>query len=403
MQLSDVNLYDPDGYVRQFPHEMFTVLRKESPVFWQEEPEGMGPGYWAITKYDDVMLVSRDASLFSSFERTCMPYELDDEKLARSRMNMLHMDPPHHTELRKLVNKGFTPRMINALEEHLRDYARGVVDKALADGPDVDFVEQIAAELPLLTIAEIMGVPQEDREKLFHWSNQLIGFDDPEYQNTPEEAEVAIGQMWAYANELGERKRENPVNDVVSKLVTAVEDDRSLSPLEFNMFFVLLGVAGNETTRNAISGGMLAFFEHPEQWQRLRDDRSLIGKAVEEMLRWVTPVIQFRRTAMQDTEIRGQRIAKGDKVIMFYPSANRDEDVFTDPFAFDIGRDPNPHIAFGGGGPHFCLGAHLARLEMKVMFEELVDRLPRIELIGDVRRLRSNFINGIKEMPVKVA
>jgi len=245
-----------------------------------------------------------------------------------------------------------------------------------------------------------MGIPQDDRSKVFDWSNRLIGFDDPEFQTSLEDGKVAAMELWMYANQLADTRRKDPGTDLTSILLQSSVDGESLSELEFDTFFLMLAVAGNETTRNAISGGMLALIQHPEQRQRLIDDPALIPSAVEEILRWVTPVIHFRRTATRDVELRGQLIRENDKVVIFYPSANRDEEVFPDPFAFDVGRTPNEHLSFGVG-QHFCLGASLARLELKIIFEELLARLPDLELTGEIRRLRSNFINGIKQMPVR--
>jgi cholest-4-en-3-one 26-monooxygenase len=274
-----------------------------------------------------------------------------------------------------------------------------MIDKVGEKG-ECDFVTDIAAELPLQVIAEIMGVPQEDRHLVFDWSNRMIGADDPEYSESREAAFAASAELYAYANSLAAQKRANPDDDIISVLLQAEVDGDRLTELEFDLFFLLLTVAGNETTRNLIAHGQLALMEHPDQRAKLLDDPSRLGTAVDEMLRWGTPVMHFRRTAQRDTEIRGQRIAEGDKIVIFYISANRDEDVFDDPYTFDVERSPNEHVAFGGGGPHFCLGANLARLEIRVMFEELLRRVPDMELSGPAVRLRSNFINGIKHMPV---
>jgi len=315
---------------------------------------------------------------------------------------MLNQDPPEHTRKRSIVNKGFTPRTIGRLEEHVRGICRGLIDEVAARG-EADFVHDVSAPLPLYVICELIGAPVEDREKIFEWSNRLIGEDDPDLRSTEEEEGAAAAELYAYANELAERRRKEPRDDIVTTLLRP-HDGEELTVDEFDLFMMLLIVAGNETTRNAASGGMLAFFEHPEQWRRLVDDRrdggDLARTAADEIVRWVSPVNMFKRTAMRDTELGGREIREGDKVVVFYASANRDEDVFADPYDFDIGRDPNPHIGFGGGGPHFCLGAHLARLELRVLFETLLARMPGITQTGDARRLRSNFINGIKEMPI---
>jgi cholest-4-en-3-one 26-monooxygenase len=265
-----------------------------------------------------------------------------------------------------------------------------------------DFVTDVAAQLPLHVICELVGAPVTDRAWIFEKSNMLVGFDDPEFRQSPEEGMQAAAEIYAYAGELAGRRREQPADDIVTRLLQPNEAGEVLSTDEFDLFFLLLAVAGNETTRNAASGGMLAFFEHPDQWRRLLDDPGrLVPTAAEEIVRWVSPVNLFRRTTTCDTEIGGQAVAEGDKVVVFYASANRDEAVFADPQVFDIGRDPNPHVGFGGGGPHFCLGRHLAALELRVLLQTLAERMPDIELDGEVSRLRSNFLNGIKHMPVR--
>jgi cholest-4-en-3-one 26-monooxygenase len=314
-------------------------------------------------------------------------------------MLMLNMDPPQHTKFRRLASTGFTPRMIVRMEESIRRAAKIIVDDVISSG-GCDFVTKIAAELPLVVIADIMGVPQEDRHLVFDWSNRLIGFDDPEFQTSMDDATIAASEMWGYANELAEARKGKEGKDLVTVLVNAEVDGEQLTEMEFDAFFLLLAVAGNETTRNLISGGMLALIEHPEQYARLRAEPAMLPSAVEEMLRWVTPVIHFRRTATRDTEIRGRAIKENDKVVLYYASANRDEEIFTNGGVFDIARTPNEHVAFGIG-QHSCLGLNLARLEIRVIFEEILSRLPALELDGNVRRLRSNFINGIKQMPVK--
>ncbi len=397
MKLSDVNLVDPELFVPAVPHDMFRLLRTEAPVFWHSEKDG--PGFWAITKYDDVAHVSRNHKTFSSAKRSALMREPNEEELGQMQIMMLNMDPPRHTKLRLLVNKGFTPRMVNRLEPRIREMTNRIID-GIAEKGEGDFVRDIAAELPLQVIAEMIGVPQEDRHKVFDWSNRLIGFDDPEYTTSLEDGKLASAQMYMYANELVQSRSGRPGDDLVSVLMNAEVDGERLTEMEFDVFFLLLAVAGNETTRNLISGAMQALSENPEQKARLLADPSLMPTAVEEMLRWVSSVMHFRRTVMHDTEIRGQKLREGDKVVIWYISANRDEDVFPHADRFDVGRTPNEHLAFGLGA-HFCLGNNLARLEIKVLFEELLRRLPDIEIAGPVRRLRSNFINGIKAMPVR--
>jgi cholest-4-en-3-one 26-monooxygenase len=307
-----------------------------------------------------------------------------------------------HTRYRRLVNKGFTPKMVRDLEAQILGYADGIID-AVCERGTADFVEEISAELPLLVIAELLGVPQEDRRMVFDWSNQMIGSEDPEYQIEGDDAGEAAMQVYAYAEEMASERRLAPRQDLVSVLLDAEVEGEKLDQLEIDLFFLLLVVAGNETTRNLMSGAMTAFFDHPEQWEILRNDRSLLPGAVEEMLRFVTPVMHFRRTVATDTELGGQALQEGDKVVFWHTSANRDEKIFTNPDAFEVSRTPNNHIAFGGGGPHFCLGANLARMEIMVMFDRLLDRIPDIRLDGEVERLQSNFINGTKHIPVAFA
>ncbi len=400
-QPAGIDLYSPDTYVPAVPHESFTRLRHDAPVSWHEEPGG--PGFWVITKHADVCTINRDWETFSS-SPTAQVQDPTPEEAEGISLLMLYMDPSRHTRYRLLVNKGFTPRMIAKLQATIIDRARTIVDEVIERG-ECDFVTDIAAELPLQAIADLMGVPLDDRHKIFDWTNAMIGGDDPEYQVGESQANNARAEMYFYANALAAEKRANPGDDIISTLLNAeieFEGDRhQLSELEFDLFFMLLSVAGSETTRNLISHAMLAFFENPDQWARLLADPSLIDSAVEEMLRWGTPVMHFRRTATRDYELRGEHIAEGDKILIWYISANRDEDVFEDPFRFDIERTPNDHVAFGGGGPHFCLGANLARMEIRVMFEEILKRMPDIRQGGEVKRLRSNFINGIKHLPVQ--
>jgi len=396
--LDGIDIFERSRYVTGVPHDMYTTLRREAPVFWHDEPGG--PGFWAVTRYADVVDVNRDWERFSSHKGGVSIPDLTPESLAQQQMMMLNMDPPLHTRYRLLINKGFTPRMVGQLEAGMRERAQAIVD-AICEQGTCDFVTDVAAELPLQVIADILGVPQHERHLVFDWSNRMVGADDPEYAATAEEGMSAAMELYAYAHNLATAKRRNPTNDIVSILLQAEVEGHTLTELEFDMFFLLLSVAGNETTRNALAHGMLALIEHPEQRARLLADPSLLTTAIEEILRWGTPVMHFRRTAMVDTEIAGQPIAAGDKVVVFYISANRDDTVFPDPFTFDVTRTPNEHVTFGGGGPHFCLGANLARMEMRIMFETVLRRLPDMELAGPVARLQSNFINGIKHLPVQ--
>ena len=395
--VSPVDLSDSRSFVPGVPHAWLAYLRRHDPVHWQEEPGG--PGYWAVTKYNDCVTVNREYERFSSAAKGTMPFEIGEDEVAQQSLMMLNMDPPLHTRYRRLVNKGFTPRMVRDIEQSIHRSADSIIDQVSEMGR-ADFVTDLSAELPLQVIAEVLGVPAEDRHRMFDWSNQMVGSEDPEYQLQAEMAMTAAMELYAYAAELFGQKRIDPHADLMSVLTTVEVEGESLSSLELELFFLLLTVAGNETTRNLMSGAMHAFFQYPEQWDRLRNDRSLLPRAVEEMLRFVTPVMNFRRTAMCDTELSGTPIRQGDKIVFFHASGNRDEEIFENPDLFDVGRDPNPHIAFGGGGPHFCLGANLARMEIRVMFEHLLDRLPDIQQAGDVQRLQSRFINGVKHLPV---
>jgi cholest-4-en-3-one 26-monooxygenase len=398
MELADVDLMDQDQFVLGVPHDAFALLRREAPVFWQEEPEGSG--FWAVTRYHDVVQVNREVETFSSGRKGALLVEPPDEAgIETMRLLMLNMDPPLHTRYRRLVNKGFTPRMVSQLEERIVWRANQILDKVCESG-ECDLVTEVSSELPLQVIAELLGVPEDDRHLVFDWSNRMIGRDDAEYALTEEIATSAAFELYAYADALTAEKRVKPQEDLLSILTQAEIAGDKLSQLEIDVFFLLLAVAGNETTRNLISHGVLALAEHPDERRRLLDDPHLLGSAIEEMLRFASPVMHFRRTAHRDTEIAGHPIKEGEKVVFWHVSANRDETVFDDPMRFDVTRSPNEHVAFGGGGPHFCLGANLARVEIKIMFTELLRRMPDFELAGPVSRLRSNFINGIKHLPI---
>jgi cholest-4-en-3-one 26-monooxygenase len=378
---------------------MLTLLRHEAPVYWHDEPQGAG--FWAVTRHADVAAVNKDNVTFSSHRGGSLIWDQVPEMLEQQRLMMLNMDTPMHTRYRLLVNRGFTPRMVAQLEERARAITRDILDRVCEKGA-CDFVTDVSAELPLQVIAELLGVPPEDRHLVFDWSNRMIGQDDPEYQ-IGQAPELAAMELYAYFNKLSQERKIDPKQDLVTALLSAEVDGEKLNEIELDMFFLLLSVAGNETTRNLISHGTLALIENPDQRAKLLADPTLLSSAVEEMLRWASPVMHFRRTATADTEVGGQPVKEGDKVVIWYASANRDETVFDDPFSFDVARSPNDHVAFGGGGPHFCLGANLARLEIRVMFEELLRRIPDFKLDGDVQRLRSNFINGIKHLPVAFA
>ncbi|HZJ26522.1 MAG TPA: cytochrome P450 [Acidimicrobiia bacterium] len=395
-QLADLN--DPDAFVGGIPHETFAYWRAHDPVHWTEHPTE--DPYWSVTTYDDVVAVNRDAQAFSSGRGGVFMMDPDEEMLASLRLLMLNMDPPQHTRYRLLVSRAFTPKHIRDLDEFIQRCTHSIVDEMIEKG-EADFVVDLAAELPLQVIAEIIGVPQEDRHLVFDWSNRMIGSDDPEFQISPDAAGEAQVELYAYCQALCEERRRSPRDDILTALINAEVDGDRLDDLELNTFFMLLSVAGNETTRNLIAHGMHHLFQFPDEHRKLLADRSLLGSGVEEMLRVGSPVLHFRRTATRDLQLGDQSIAEGDKILMWYPSANRDEKHFEDPMAFRVDRQPNEHIAFGGRGPHYCLGANLARSEIRHMFSEILERMPDMRQAGEPQRLRSNFIGGIKHLPVE--
>jgi cholest-4-en-3-one 26-monooxygenase len=394
------DLTDPDLYARRVPQEEFALLRRSAPVRWNPQPTDMGfddDGFWAVTKHSDVVAVSRDSETFSSYANTAIIRHQSGstrEQLELQQVIMLNIDPPYHTKLRGIVSRGFTPRAINGLRGILAERAQKIVATALVEGTG-DFVTDVACELPLQAIAELLGVPQEDRHKLFAWSNEMVGYDDPEYEG---DGLTASTEILGYSMTMAEDRRACPRDDIITKLVTAQVDGGELTSDEFGFFVILLSVAGNETTRNAISHGMLAFLENPDQWELFKAQRP--QTAVDEIVRWATPVTVFQRTATTDTELSGQPIKKGQRVGIFYRSANFDEDVFEDPEQFNVLRSPNPHVGFGGTGAHYCLGANLARLEIDLMFNAIADAMPDITKAGDPQRLRSGWLNGVKRLPV---
>jgi len=405
-RLGTISLFDPDSYQGGPPHAYLRRLRREAPVCWHEKP---GPevkcsakldgGYWVISKYQDVVDISRNPHTFSSYIGTCFLMDPGPEDMPGLQAQLVNMDPPGHVKYRRLVQRGFTPRMVAELEPRIRAHARRVVDNVARKG-SCDFVTELACELPLILICELMGIPEEDRKQIFDWSNALIGTDDPE-MSTGANAMESATQMWLYSNALAQRKRENPDDTLISKYLHGEVDGMKISEFEFNNFFLLLSVAGNETTRNGTSQFMRLMFEHPDQFALLKTDVDrLLPGAIEEALRFAPPVLAFRRTALEDTEIRGVRIAKGDKVVMSYPSANRDEDVFPEPDRFDIRRSPNHHLSFGIG-EHFCLGANFARMQLRCILREVITRLPDIRMVAPPKFQRSNLIQGIREMRVE--
>jgi cholest-4-en-3-one 26-monooxygenase len=397
LALDHIDLDNPDHFIAGTPHHWFKQLRQEDPVHWHKERSG--PGFWCVTKYEDLKYVSRNPLLFSSWRGGTNIQDRDEAALQGMRMIMLNMDPPQHVKFRRIVQRGFTPQMTTKQEPYLRALSKRIVDQVAHRG-ECEFVEELAAELPLQVICELVGVPQEDRKLIFELSNKLIGFDDPEYQNTEEDARAASAQMFGYAMKMAEHYRNHPADNLTNTLMNVEIDGEKLTEIEFCSFFLLLLVAGNETTRTVTTNGMKALLDHPDQLRMLANDSSLVPGAVEEFVRFDPAVHYFRRTATQDTEIRGRKIREGEKVVMWYPSANRDEDVFPEPDRFDVTRRENEHLAFGIG-EHYCLGANLARLELTVIFQEMLKRLKNPRLAAPPRRLRSNFINGVKEMRIE--
>ncbi|GJO08235.1 linalool 8-monooxygenase [Mycobacterium marinum] len=351
-----------------------------------------------VTKHKDVKEISLRSDVFSSLQKTALPRYKDgtvDEQIERGKFVLLNMDAPQHTRLRKIVSRAFTPRAVERLRDDLRERARRIVEAAAAEGRG-DFVEQVSCELPLQAIAGLMGVPQEDRKKLFHWSNEMVGDQDPEFATN--DALTASVELIMYGMQMAADRAKNPGQDLVTKLVEADIDGHKLSDDEFGFFVILLAVAGNETTRNSITQGMMAFTDFPDQWELYKRERPVT--TADEIVRWATPVTSFQRTALEDYELSGVRIKKGQRVVMFYRSANFDEDVFDDPYTFNILRDPNPHVGFGGTGAHYCIGANLARMTIDLMFNAIADVMPDLESISQPERLRSGWLNGIKHWQV---
>ncbi|WP_084637971.1 cytochrome P450 [Gordonia shandongensis] len=393
---------DPDLLLEGIPVKEFAELRKTAPVWWNAQAPGKGGGfhdggYWVISRHEHIREISKNADDWSAAENGVIMRFEDDmtaEQIDVTKSLLINHDPPDHTRLRKVVSRAFTPKAVHALEEKLDAAARRIVSEAAATGSG-DFVHQVAVDLPLEAIADLLGVPAEDRTKLFNWSNSMMNADDPEFTEDPQ---VASMEILGYGYNMAEERRKCPADDIITTLIEADVDGHGLTEAEFGFFFILLTVAGNETTRNAITHGMNAFLEHPDQWELFKKERP--ATAVDEIVRWATPVNCFQRTAKNDTQIGGVDIKKGQRVGMFYGSANFDEDVFENPFEFDIMRDPNPHVGFGGNGTHFCIGANLARMEISLMFNALADLVPDITKLEAPRRLRHGWINGIKELQV---
>jgi cytochrome P450 len=398
--LGEIDLSGHDAFVDRVPHEWFRTLRREAPVFFNPEPDG--PGFYAVTRYADIRHVHRDFATYSSEAGGTSLEDLEPDQI-EARKSMIDTDPPRHTELRKLIARRFTSRAVMVWEQAVRTVCDRVLTEALPKG-EFDFVHEISSEIPMQVFAEILGVAQEDRRLIVEMGDRILGNQDPEYAQPVEPAHRLLPfsspvarEMFEFGRKVADARRKSPRDDIITLLV-----DADLTQREFDVYFVLLATAGNETTRHTITHGLLALMEHPDQLDRLRKDPSLYATAADEMLRWATAVHYFRRTTTRDTELAGTEIPAGSKVATWLTSGNRDETVFENPDAFDVGRQPNKHMAFGPGGIHHCLGAHLARLEVRVVFEEMLGRVEGFELAGPPERLRSNFFNGVKRMPVRV-
>jgi cytochrome P450 len=409
------DVFDPRQYATGVPYDAYRVLRDHHPVAWQDEPEVLGwpagPGFWAVTRHADVVRVLKDASTYSSYIGATQIRDPDPADLPFIRRMMLNQDPPGHGRLRRRVSRAFTPGRIERFTAVARERARTLLDRALdsagsADGV-VDLVTAVTDDYALLNLADLLGVPDADRRLLLHWTQRVIGYQDPDEAGTPvldaagkpvnPRSPAMLRDMFAYARQLAAHKRRFPDDDVM----TTLAHDAELAGAELEMFFFLLTVAGNDTVRSAAPGGLLALAEHPEAYALLREDRVELPSAVEELLRRHPPVLTFRRTAGQDTELAGRRIRAGDKVVVFHASANHDERMFTDSDRLDLSRTPNPHVSFGDG-PHVCLGAHFARLQLRLLYREVLRTLPVLRTAGPPGRLVSNFINGLKSLPVHV-
>jgi cholest-4-en-3-one 26-monooxygenase len=390
---------DPDVLLHGIPVAEFAELRKTAPVWWNEQSDSIfdDGGYWVISRYEDIKSISRNGELWSTNAKGAvmrLPDGVTAEQLDLTKALLINHDAPEHTRLRKIVSRLFTPRAVAALEAKLADAAREIV-RAAAEKGTGNFVEDVAVPLPLQAIADLIGVPEADREKLFHWTNCIMNSDDPDFDSDPT---TANAELMGYAYNMAEERRRCPADDIVTKLIEADVDGEAMGDVEFAFFVILLAVAGNETTRNAMTHGMNAFLDNPDQWELFKRERP--ATAVDEIIRWATPVHCFQRTALADVELGGVTVKAGQRVGLFYSSANYDESVFDRPFEFDVTRNPNPHLAFGGNGAHFCIGANLARMELKLIFNELADQLPNIAKLGEPQRLRSGWINGVKELPV---
>lgn len=409
LTIGSIDLTDYELWRHGVPHEVFTLLRREAPVWRHPSTPGterVGGGFWVLSRHADVQAVSRNHADFRSLEGPSLP----GDRPGQEGMRIVSMDPPQHTRLRRLVSAGFTPRMVSALEAQAHEWAATIVQRAVERG-ECNFVQEVAYQLPMHMIADIVGIPRSDRTWLFDRVNVLLESTDPRSYLSPEERSDIQMEMFGYAHQLGEEKRRAPADDVWTRLTTAEieqpDGSRSkLTELELDLFFLVLTVAGSETTRGAISAGLLALLEHPDQMQRLREDPSVMASAPDEIIRWASPVTYFRRTTVREVDLGGTRIGAGERVILCYPSANRDEEVFADPFTFDLARAPNPQVSFGGGGVHYCLGAHLARREIRVLFQALLACSGDIELLSEpeysVQGIENPITVGLKDVHVRL-
>lgn len=395
-------LADPKAYTDEAGlNAALAHLRAHAPVSWVEVP-GYAP-FWAITKHADIMEIERANDVFTNSPRPVLvTREGDEQQAAIGIKTLIHMDDPQHRDFRAIGANWFRPKAMRALKERADELAVQFVDKMAAEGPECDFVQQVAVNYPLYMIMTLLGVPEADFASLLHWTQELFGSDDEEFQRgkSPEESMMALMEMFQYFTELTASRRENPTDDLASTIANATINGEPLDDIATVSYYAILAAAGHDTSSASISGGMHALIEHPDQLARLREDPALMPLAVEEMIRWTTPVKEFMRTAQRDYQIRGVRIAAGDSVLLSYVSANRDDDVFDDPFRFDIGRDPNKHIAFGYG-VHFCLGAALARLEVNSFFSALLPRLESVELAGTPAHVATTFVGGLKHLPIR--
>ncbi|WP_333895224.1 cytochrome P450 [Mycolicibacterium gadium] len=399
---ADFDFLDASLNLERLPVEELAELRASEPVHWVDVPGGTGgfgdKGYWLVTKHADVKEVSKRSDIFGSSPDGAIPtwpQDMTRDAIDLQKAVLLNMDAPQHTRLRKIISRGFTPRAIGRLEDELRARAQKIAETAAAEGSG-DFVEQVSCELPLQAIAELLGVPQDDRDKLFRWSNEMTAGEDPEYADV--DPAISSFELIQYAMKMAEERAKNPTEDIVTKLIEADIEGEKLSDDEFGFFVVMLAVAGNETTRNSITHGMIAFSQHPDQWELYKKERP--ATAADEIIRWATPVSAFQRTALEDTELAGVKIKKGERVVMSYRSANFDDEVFDGPHQFNILRDPNPHVGFGGTGAHYCIGANLARMTINLIFNAVADAMPDLKPIGEPERLMSGWLNGIKHWQV---